>query len=488
MFEADDISTGRRSPLSRCLRGLNHVFVLLLVWNLTGCGEPTSDADGIPPPTPGSATPRLSTISTPVSVPIAQLRKLLDQQLSGQLYTESRQVTPGISLNLVVNRREGPITMEMSGGRLTTEVPLSVNGSVSLGIGPFSIQRPEALDADLDIRLSTSLRLNSDWSVASDSTVEIEVGRAELTVPGVDLNISNIVEEILRLNSERIVAPLDDYLGDLDIKGLVEPVWESFSSPIRLIEDPSVWLTVQPVGFSVSPPEASDEDIRFDIGMEMYLDSIVGGRPDARELGAIPPLRQTTNGAGSFQVAIPISLQLDVATRVISNRIVGREEAIGNSATVRWLSIDLSGTGENLLATADFEARTGWWIVDELAGRMVLEGRPSYDAATETLTLTELDYELESDSTLAGIADWLLHERLRDRIQAELVFPLGGVIGQIREDLQNELESISLGRTATIEARIETLQPESIRVNDSAVELTVTAAGTVEVNLRLPVD
>ena len=154
----------------------------------------------------------------------------------------------------------------------------------------------------------------------------------------------------------------------------------------------------------------------------------------------------------------------------------------------RWLDIELSGTGDRLFAAAEFEANTGWWIVSELAGRMVLEGRPSYDRATQTLTVVDIEYELESDSTLAGIADWLLHDRLRDRIQAELVFPLDGLMGQIREDLQNKLGSVSLGGNGTLEARIDMIQPETIRIHNSTVELMIAADGTIEVNLTLPLE
>lgn len=486
MFEHNDTAADRENLLAGSVRSLNHGFVLLLVLSLAGCGEPKADTETTSPTTRDAATPRLSKIATPVSIPIDQLRQLVDQRLSGEIYRESRQVTTGVTLDLVVNRRNGPVTMEMTDDRLTTRVPLHVNGRVSLGLGPFNIQASESIDADLDVRLSTSVGLNSDWSIAADSAVEIEVSRAEITVPGAALNVSTIVEEVLRRNSDRIVAPLDDYLRNLSIKELVDPVWQKFSSPIQLFEDPSVWLRVRPVGFSLSPPEASNENIRFDIGMEMYLDSLVGERPDSDELGPIPPLRETTAGAGSFQIAIPITLGLDEITRAISDRIVGREDSIGGNATVRWLDIELSGTGDRLFAAAEFEANTGWWIVSELAGRMVLEGRPSYDAATQTLTVVDIDYELESDSTLAGIADWLLHDRLRDRIQAELVFPLDGIMDQIREDLQNKLGSISLGGDGTLEARIDMVQPETIRIHNSTVEFMVAADGTIEVNLTLP--
>ena len=182
MFEDDHTAANREKPRAGPAGGLNHGVVLLLVLSLAGCGEPRADNETTSPTTRDAAAPRLSKIATPVSIPIDQLRQLVDQRLSGEIYRESRQVTNGVTLDLIVNRRNGPVTMEMTGDRLTTQVPLHVNGRVSLGLGPFSIQTPESIDADLDVRLSTSVGLNSDWSIASDSAVEIEVSRAEITV------------------------------------------------------------------------------------------------------------------------------------------------------------------------------------------------------------------------------------------------------------------------------------------------------------------
>ena len=432
--------------------------------------------------------PTLSRIATPVLIPVEGLRALVDQRLSGELYSESRQITTGVTVDIVLSRRNSPIRMELTGETLTTEVPLNVNGQVMLGLGGFSIGRPEGFDADLDVLLNTLVRLNPDWSVASDSTVTISVERAEITIPGLELNLSALIEEILQGNAERVAAPLDNYLAALDVRGMLEPVWNGFAEPIELSEDPLLWLRVEPVAFNLSPAEASNGNMRFDIGMEMYIDSVVGDRPEPLVLAPIPPLGEAGEGTGAFQVTIPVILELDEATAALSDQIVGREDEIGSRARVRWLGIELSGTDDRFRATVQFEADTGLWIISELAGEMALEGRPSYDRDTQTLRVTDVDYELESDSTLAGIADRLLHRRLRDRIQEELVFPLQTITNDIRERLQDKLESLSLSDYGSMTAQIETLSPESIRMDGSVVELLIRADGTMTLNLDLPLN
>ncbi len=448
-------------------------------------GEPEDEPI---PPTVTDLVPTLSRIATPVLIPVEALRRLVDGRLSGELYSESRQVTTGVTLDIVVNRRNAPITMEMTGQTLTTAVPLHVIGRVTLGFGGFSLSRPEGFDADLDVQLSTSVGLNPDWSVASNSTVVINVDRAQITVPGLDLNASAIIEEILQRNTDRIAAPLDDYLADLDVRGMLEPVWNGFAAPIAVSDDPSVWLRVEPVAFNLAPAEASSGNLRFGVGMELYIDSVVGDQPEPLALGPIPPLGDGPEGDGAFQISIPITLELDEATAAISDQLVGREDEIGTRARVRWLGIELSGIDDRLRAAVQFEADTGLWIVRELVGEMAVEGRPAYDPDTQTLTVTDVDYELESDSRLAGIADRLLHRRLRDQIQAELVFPLEMIIEDIRERLQSELTSVSLSRYGTMSAQIETLRPESVRVDGSVVELLVSANGTMGLSLTLPLD
>ena len=458
------------------------ILIMLLV--IGGQSPERTFDDG---PLPGSIEPRLSTIATPVTISIEQLRQLANNSLSGEIYRENREVATGITVDISVRRREDPIEMAMIDSFLTTTVPLTVTGTPSISLGPFRLPAGAAgeFDADLDVTLRTRARLNSDWSLSSESSAEIDVGRAELSVGGSIIDLTPIVSEILRRNTDRIAAPINDYLRALDLRSMLNPVWERFRSPVRLSDDPSVWLRIRPIGFSLSPPDAQGDGLRFDIGMEAYLDSVVGTRPEDVDLGPIPALRDASDDTDSFSVAIPISLQLAEARRILSDRIVGREDSIGDNAVVRWLGVDLSGTDNRLRVAVLFEAETGFPFVNELAGEMVLEGRPHFDAGSQTLTMQNIDYELNSDSRLAGLADWLIHDRLRDRIQAELVFPTDEIIEDIRQDLQAELENISFGDYGTAKAELHTLEPILLRVTNNTLDLALVADGTLLLNLNL---
>ena len=434
---------------------------------------------------PGSIEPRLSTIATPVTISIEQLRQLANNSLSGEIYRENREIATGITVDIRVRRREEPVEMAMVDSFLSTMVPLTVTGTPSVSIGPFRLPAGAAgeFDADLDVTLHTRAQVNSDWSLSSETSAEIEVGRAELSVAGTVTDLTPIVSEILRRNTDRIAAPIDNYLRALDLRSMVLPIWERFRSPVRLSDDPSVWLRIRPIGFSLSPPDAQVDGLRFDIGMEAYLDSVVGIRPEDIDLGPIPDLGDASGDTSSFSVAIPISLQLAEATRILSDRIIGREDSIGENAVVRWLGVDLGGTDNRLRVAVLFEAETGSPIVNELAGEMVLEGRPRYDAGSQTLTMQNVDYKLNSDSTLAGLADWLVHDRLRDRIQAELVFPMDEIIEDIRQDLKIELDNISFGDYGTAEVELNTLEPILIGVTNNTLDLALVANGTLLVKL-----
>ena len=133
------------------------VIASVSAW-LTNCGGTTGVEQAIPE-TPPDAVLQLSRISTPILIPIDELRSLVDRRLSGELYSESRQITTGVTLDIAVNRRNAPIAMDISGSTLTTVVPLNVNGSVTLGFGPFSIGRPEGFDADLDVEINIVCRI-----------------------------------------------------------------------------------------------------------------------------------------------------------------------------------------------------------------------------------------------------------------------------------------------------------------------------------------
>lgn len=429
----------------------------------------------------------ISTIATPVSIPLEQLRQVAEVNLTGEIYQENREIASGVNVLIQVLRRDEPIRMEMVSSWLTTKIPLHVIGTPSINLGPFRLPGGSAgrLDADIDVTLRTRVSINSDWSIAADTDAELEVGRADLTVGGRSTDMTSIVSEILRRNVDRVTRPLDDYLEGSNVQAMMEPVWQRFASPILVSTDPPVWLRVEPQEFSLSPPDLQAENIRFDIGVTLLIDSVVGERPPDIVLGPIPPLGAAQSTAGTFSIAIPVSLRLDEATRILSEQISGREDSLGENRRVRWLGVRLGGGQNRVRIAIDFEAETGFPIVSDLSGTMVLEGRPSYDPGTRTLTMRNVDYTLDSNSMLAGIADRLVHDRLRDRIQSELVFPMDALISDIQAQLQMELENVSFGEYGTAEADIIRLEPRLLNVSDNAVELAVIADGTLELNLNL---
>ena len=68
------------------------------------------------------------------------------------------------------------------------------------------------------------------------------------------------------------------------------------------------------------------------------------------------------------------------------------------------------------------------------------------------------------------------------------MFPLQTITNDIRERLQDKLESLSLSDYGSMTAQIETLSPESIRMDGSVVELLIRADGTMTLNLDLPLN
>ncbi len=447
--------------------------------NPTRVSEPLPDAAAI--------EPRLSRIATPVTVPLEQLRQIADRRLSGEIFRENREIANGIGVDLAILRRNEPIQMDMIAGWLTTNVPITVTGTPNIRLGPLRIpgNAVGGFEADLDVGLRTQVRINPDWTVTSNTMADIEVGRADLTIAGRVTDASPVVSEILDRNLERIAAPLDDYLRNLDIRTMMEPIWLRLSEPVRLRGDPQVWLRIRPERFSYSPPDIQANSVRFDIGVEAYLDSVVGERPATMEPGSIPDLDEAPREPGSFNVAVPIALQLSEANRILSERITGREDRIGEGAVVRWQAIALEGVENRLRVSVEFEAETGFPVLNELAGVMILEGRPGYIPSSQTLTMTDIDYELDSDSTLARLADWLLHDRLRRQIQNELVIPVDELIENVRGSLQREMARISFGNYGTAQVSVNRLEPNLQGVSNDALDLVIVADGTLRLDLNL---
>ena len=73
----------------------------------------------------------------------------------------------------------------------------------------------------------------------------------------------------------------------------------------------------------------------------------------------------------------------------------------------------------------------------DLTADLFVTGSIGYDSATQTIALEDFVFDLNSESSLVGAADWLAHDVIIERISPYLSLPVGNIFAMMPNILAN---------------------------------------------------
>jgi hypothetical protein len=142
--------------------------------------------------------------------------------------------------------------------------------------------------------------------------------------------------------------------------------------------------------------------------------------------------------------------------------------------TIRGL--DLYGNEEKLIIAAQLEG--------SLNGTVYLAGIPYFDPQTRTLEIKNLDFELDTKSRLARMANWLAHGRLVNLLRDAFRFPLGPQLDKGRQALQELLKAYKLTKGVTLKGVLYGLDPKEVRITPTSIVALMEATGKADVHIE----
>ena len=111
-----------------------------------------------------------------------------------------------------------------------------------------------------------------------------------------------------------------------------------------------------------------------------------------------------------------------------------------------------------------------------------LWGRPHLDTATQTISLEEFDYTLESKNALIDIADWFFNEDIQKLLKETTVFHYKSKL----VNLSNKLSTIhKTTKNGILEGGINSIYANSIFTSKDALIVHITAKGHLSYKMNL---
>ncbi|MBC3784566.1 DUF4403 family protein [Spirosoma utsteinense] len=420
----------------------------------------------------------LSTVHIPVSIAMADIERQINAQVTGLIYEDNSLDDNNKDQFMTKVWKRGTIIVNAEDSLFHFTVPLRIWAKA--GVSVLGFTQYKETEFDIDLRFKTKFDLDQDWSVNTQTQADGYgwVRRPTVSVVGFNVPITNLVSRMIDKNLGTITKTLDQQIRrNVDLRTPVLKVWNTLRDPYLLSEQYRTYLQVVPKRILITPLRFEGRTVRATIGIEGFTLTTTGAKPAVIPVVSLPDLTVVTRVKDDFQIGLLSEVSYPEAAKLAAEELVGKNFKFSDDRyNVTVMSIDLYGQNETLIIKAGLKGT--------ITGDIYLRGRPYYDAQSQTISLKDLTYDLDTRNVLQRSASWLLQGTFARTLEKQLTFPVGSYITDMQKLIQERLKNNQVVKGVTMNGRIDEIRPDQVYLTPTALLAVVNARGRIDVKVE----
>jgi hypothetical protein len=324
----------------------------------------------------------------------------------------------------------------------------------------------------LEVTISSVLSKRADYSFEPSSRVTSIEPKQSCFLGSDRVNAAPLMAQVYRRRMESMLPVLDRTIREaVSFKPRMNDAWARLQAPIQLDDGATMWLVLSPLQTEAVEPVWQNGALSAEVGIVATPRVVIGKKP-ALPVRPLPSLggRYTERG---FHVPFALDVPYDEANQRLRDTLVGREFGIGPGRVV-VRRVKLYPLGNQAGVDIDVE---GLIVLG-----VKLRGTPVYDQATETISFTNVEYEMTEHNALTSFADELLHEAVRDELAARLKIPLGESLEEMRRELESALNRDIQG--GTLHGKVDRIRLLDVTMGQTALSARFRTDGELRYHLH----
>ncbi|WP_373512794.1 DUF4403 family protein [Persicitalea sp.] len=425
----------------------------------------------------------LSSVNLPVEMPLIELERQLNAQLSGLIY-EDKSYDDFDTDNLKAKVwKMSPIKVQAVDSTFLFEVPIKVWVSVRYETSPlgFKIAGTKETEFALRLRFLSDIGVSPDWQVLTRTSVDSYdwITEPSVRVAGLNIPVKAMVSRMLSRNFEKITSAIDEQVaGTIELKKYVRQAWDLARRPVLMSKEYDTWLVVVPTSAVMTPLVVKNNILRTSIGIRGYTQTVTSvEEPEIRGDSQLPDLMVVEKIPQEFKVGLISVIPYKDATRLAKAKFVGEKFSFSNGKySVEVTNLEMYGQDEFLIIKAGLKG--------SLNGVIYLRGIPHYDPETKNLSLKDLDYDLDTRNVLFKTAGWLLQGKFSKMLEKQFVFPVGEQIEEARKNIQQTMQNNTLAKGVVLNGTLAEIKPDRVYLTPENIYAVVFATGQASLKVE----
>jgi hypothetical protein len=329
----------------------------------------------------------------------------------------------------------------------------------------------------LRARVQSTIGLSEQWTLRTRTRLAslrpvTDTDRDACRVTAFSIDVTDRVAGAVRGILQKELPRIDRKLRDWNVRDRLDGWYNAMNKPIHVGD--SLWLLLRPGDVRLGAMNVNDTAVVFDV--RLYASPvIVSGAEPAHTHVPLPPLREAVSEVGdSARVLLEASIQYDVATAMLRERLVGRSFRRW-SRRVRIVDVRLVPVGDGRVAL-------GLRFDGALRGEGWLVGTPVLDVPTEQLTVPDLDFDVATGDALVRGLEFLRTDAVLSQLRESAVLPLGERLDALRVKVEGAINR-DLADGVALSARLRTGRLLDVVAMPSSLIVRAEAAGSLALGI-----
>jgi len=428
--------------------------------------------------------PAPSIIYLPVEIKTDYIEKAINSQLSGTLYQSDTVTLGGVSNVRVTVRKNGQIKIRARGGELLYNVPLKISMRFSFTISALGLTHTEYqdIDAGISIALRSRITLLNDWRLATSTKTDGYVWTSDpvLKVRTLTIPIKTAADHIVSRQLETLGRLIDGAAaGGINVKEAVDPLWQQIRTPIEIpVPDlpHNIWLRINPSAIYMTQLSGNGGSVGGTAGVRAVTEAFIGGEPEPLPPAKLPDFAPPPETDSSFVINLYSEIPFEHATQMSRDMFVGKTLKSGRQAvTVR--DIEIAGTKNGLA-----EIRLN--LTGSINGKVCVVGKTVYNEKTQTLTIENMDFDIQTQNNFQKAKNWLLRGIIVSKMKPHLKFPLKDTFEEAKTLADKMLTGYKLYDGVSLNGRLDSLSIGGVTLTETGFRAIVIARGVLSVGVE----
>jgi hypothetical protein len=421
----------------------------------------------------------VSVLYVPVQYRVSDFEKIINEKIQGKFIDKWMNLNDkGDSLYLAISRMRR-ITIQRRDRTLFIVVPLKVSGKVRAKFAGIKIKNEAPVEAEINIHLSTTLKMDSKWNLLSDTHLDkIDwIKEPKLKVGFLNINLRGPIEKMLEKKEESVTAKADATLKTaLNTRKVVSDIWRDIQLAHRINKQGvQVWLRPYGVDLKGRLEETEQDLISLQFQLKTLTHIYFEGDSIPPPNTVLPDFARIDETKDSLIVYVHSLLRFDMVNDFLEKELDGKPiSAKGFTTTIQHVRFYGTQTG---IAVA-------LQVKGDIDGTLYVKGTPSYDSLSNTIALKDFEFDISSESALINSADWLLHSKVLELISDKLKVNLTPLAVQLPKIIFNAIEKGKTGEKIDLNVDTLVLHPLVILPTRNNLQLLVMATGKASVTLN----